>query len=105
MASCGLKNGTAVIRPTRNQVTIVFPNEHQTDNRVRAFQVVQIPARDAGFRFRVGGVAGAELLKIVATSRPEPLFAEQQAVAVGPFRQLDAALTPLPGISASRSTN
>ena len=75
---------------TSGKVTIVFPNEHQTDNRVRAFQVVQIPARDAGFRFRVGGVAGAELLKIVATTRPEPLFAEQQAVAVGPFRQLDA---------------
>ncbi len=75
---------------TSGKVTIVFPNEHQTDNRVRAYQVVQIPARDAGFRFRVGGAAGAELLKIIATNSPEPLFAQQQAVAVGPFRQLDA---------------
>jgi hypothetical protein len=77
---------------TSGKVTVVFPNKYQTDNHVRAHQVVQIPGTDSGFRFRfrVGGAPGAELLKVIATTRPDPLLSRQQTVAAGPFRELQA---------------
>ncbi|HUY36033.1 MAG TPA: DUF4384 domain-containing protein [Pirellulales bacterium] len=52
----------------------IFPNSSQPDNRVRARQPVQIPARDDLFRFVIGAPFGKELVKVIASTEPiDPL--------------------------------
>ena len=73
---------------TSGGTTVLFPNEAQTDNRIVAGEVLEIAGPDAGLRLAVGGPAGAELIKVIASNRPDEVF-EQAALAVaGPFRNL-----------------
>jgi hypothetical protein len=54
---------------TSGKVHVVFPNKYQTDNRVQAHEIVQIPGGESGFRLTVNGPAGKEVLKIFATEK------------------------------------
>lgn len=77
---------TVVDVGTSGKVHILFPNKHHTDNRVLAHQVLQIPGPDAAYRIRVGGPAGHELIKVIATTRPGQVIRPDQLAEFGPFK-------------------
>ncbi len=52
------------------QVFQVYPNQHQSQNQVKAKEVVQIPAQDDLFRWRIGPPFGTEKIKVIATDQP-----------------------------------
>ncbi len=72
---------------TSGKVHIIFPNDYQQDNRVRAGQTVRIPGKQASFDLRVGGPAGHELIKVIATTGPKPLFNPYDLIEAAPFRE------------------
>lgn len=81
---------------TSGKTHIIFPNQHQTDNLIRAGQTVMVPAAGAPFRLVVNGPPGPELLKIIATPTAVPLFAAGAMVdSGGPFKGLRNSGTPL----------
>ena len=69
-------------------VAVLFPNRHQGDNRVRANTVTEVPDPAARARIEVSGATGTELIKVIASSRPVPLFDVAQLVEAGPFQTL-----------------
>ena len=68
------------------ETTVLFPNRYQSDNLVRANTVTEVPDAAGRAHVTVTGPAGAELIKVFASSRPVPLFDAAQLGAVGPFR-------------------
>ena len=72
------------VGPSGN-TTMLFPNAAQRDARVRARQVVEIPAPGAGASIRVGGPVGRELIKVIASTSPVPLFDAAKLTGAGPF--------------------
>lgn len=65
--------------------TVLFPNRYQADNRVRANTVTEVPDPASRARIAVSGMTGAELLKVIATSHPTPLFQAAQLAEAGVF--------------------
>ena len=72
------------------ETTVLFPNRWQSDNFVAAGRALEVPDRDAGFRIVVSGGVGAELLKVVASTEPVPLFEARQLAEAGDFRVVRA---------------
>ena len=72
------------VGPTGN-TTMLFPNAFQREARVRGGQTVEIPAAGSGAQFRVSGPVGRELIKVIASTRPSPLFAPGQMAQSGAF--------------------
>ena len=72
------------VGPTGN-TTMLFPNAFQTDARVRGGQTVEIPAPGSGAQIRVSGPVGRELIKVIASTSPSPLFAPGQLTQSGAF--------------------
>ena len=68
--------------------TVLFPNRYQADNRVRANTVTEVPDPASRARIAVSGTTGAELIKVVATTRPAPLFAGTQLAQAGVFQTI-----------------
>ena len=68
--------------------TVLFPNRFQADNRVRANTVMEVPDPASRARIAVSGTTGAELLKVIATSRPTPLFEAAQLAEAGVFQTI-----------------
>lgn len=68
--------------------TVLFPNRFQGDNRVRANVATEVPDPAARARIQVSGTTGAELIKVIASSRPVPLFDVAQLAQAGPFQTL-----------------
>ena len=92
------------------ETTILFPNEYQSDNLVRANRVLEVPDPASQSRIVVTGVTGTELLKVVASTRFIQPFEALQLIASGPFqvlrtraqgaaRSLKVAMTPDPNRS------
>jgi hypothetical protein len=67
---------------------VIFPNKYQTDNFVRAGQVVDVPGRKAGFDFIAGGPQGTDLITVVASGNKRSLTSGQNLAAVGPFQAM-----------------
>ena len=80
------------------QTTILFPNEYQPDNLVRANRVVQVPDRASLSRIVVTGTTGTELIKVIASTEPVAPFRAQQLAAAGPYQVVNA-----PGQGVARS--
>ncbi len=72
------------------EATVLFPNQYQSDNFLAAGRALQVPDPSAGFRFVVTGDVGVELLKVVASTRPIPLFEASQLAEAGPFQVVRA---------------
>lgn len=75
------------------RTTVLFPNAHQSETRVRANQVVEIPSRESKANISVSGPTGQELIKVIASTKPTPLFAAAKKAGragAGPFATLDA---------------
>ena len=73
------------VGPTGN-TTMLFPNAFQTGQPgCEAGQTVQIPAAASGAQFRVSGPVGRELIKVIASTNPSPLFNPGQLTQSGAF--------------------
>ena len=68
--------------------TVLFPNRFQADNRVRANTITEIPDPSSQVRIAVSGPAGAELIKVIASNQPVPLFDTLQMVDVSAFQSV-----------------
>ncbi|MGE0255650.1 MAG: DUF4384 domain-containing protein [Alphaproteobacteria bacterium] len=68
------------------RTTVIFPNQFSTMNKVTGNTVVRVPAGDAPFRLQVGGPAGANLVKIVASKTDVSLVSSPDYVVAGNFR-------------------
>ena len=75
---------------TSGRVHIIFPNRFQTDNRIQAGETIQVPDPRANFDFQVNGPAGTELIKVIASLDPAPLFRAGDTEPAGPFKALKA---------------
>jgi Domain of unknown function (DUF4384) len=73
------------IGPT-GQVTQLFPSPFQPDNRVFADTPVEIGGSNSGARVTVTGPVGAELVKVIASSKPVTVVSESQLAGSGAFR-------------------
>jgi hypothetical protein len=52
------------------RVAVIFPNFYQRDMRVRAGEVVRIPAEGSNWHIDVAGPPGVEVIKIIASRAP-----------------------------------
>lgn len=66
--------------------TILFPNQYQPNNRVRAQRAIEVPAPDSGSQVVVRGPVGTELLKVIASTEPVDLLEALQLAEAGPFQ-------------------
>ena len=72
------------------QIAMLFPNAHQKDNKVAGNQVVEIPPPTSGASIKVAAPVGRELIKVVASTSPVPIFSTMKMRSAGPFATLDA---------------
>ena len=72
------------------ETTVLFPNRYQSANFVAAGRTIEVPDRAAGFRIVVSGNVGTELLKVIASTEPIPLFEARQLADAGPFQTVRA---------------
>ena len=70
--------------------TVLFPNRYQPDNLVRAGRAVRVPDPRSGARITVTGTVGAELLKVIASTRPVDPFEAGSLSEAGPYRVVNA---------------
>lgn len=70
--------------------TVLFPNAHQTDHKVSGNRVVRIPSSGSGASIKVKGPVGAELIKVIASTSPEPIFGTGKTRSAGPFATVTA---------------
>lgn len=69
----------------------LFPNKWVSDNFVRAGQKIVIPAEGQKFSLKVGGPAGTDVLKAIATNQPKTVIDEENESLMGPFTSLKDA--------------
>ena len=72
------------------QTTILFPNEYQPDNLVRANRAVEVPDAASLSRIVVTGTTGTELIKVIASTEPIAPFEARQLAAAGPYQLVSA---------------
>ena len=68
------------------ETTILFPNQYQSDNLVRANRVLEVPDSASQSRIVVTGTTGTELVKVIASTQPIKPFEAQQLNAAGAFQ-------------------
>ena len=61
-------------RDANANVSVLFPNRFQQDNRIQQNLRMSVPRPDAGFRVRIGAPFGHELLKAVVSKKPLPFI-------------------------------
>jgi len=66
--------------------TILFPNRYQSDNLVRAHEVLEVPDPASRSRIVVTGTTGTELVKVIASTEPIAPFEARQLAAAGPYQ-------------------
>ena len=74
---------------TSGKVHIIFPNEYQKDNTVKAGQTYRVPAKDAKWTFKLQGPAGRNMLKAIATIEDVSLLAQTETRTAGIFREIN----------------
>lgn len=72
------------------QTTMLFPNAHQKDNKVPGNRTVEIPSPASGAGIKVSAPVGRELIKVVASTSPTPLFPAVKMTRAAPFPRLGA---------------
>ena len=82
------------IGPSGNVVKL-FPNTFQKESWVRAGRTITIPDPNSGSQIRVSGPVGAELIKVVATTKRLKLVRDDLLKDAGPFQSLDGGTETL----------
>jgi hypothetical protein len=67
------------------RTTTLFPNAYHPDNRLRGNQVYQLPGPNAGYKLHIGGPAGVNLIKVIASTTATPILAGRASERSGGF--------------------
>lgn len=73
---------------TSGKVHILFPNEHQKDNLVKAGATYQIPPKDAKYLFKAQAPAGEDVVKAIATLEKVALVSQSDCKPAGDFQEV-----------------
>jgi hypothetical protein len=82
------------VGPT-GRVSRLFPNPYQPDNHLFANQPVQIGGGGSSAQVVANGVAGVELIKVIASSRPLTTIPESHLQGRGHFRAVTGGVETL----------
>lgn len=74
---------------TSGKVHIIFPNEFQENNSIKAGQTYRIPAEDAKWTFKLQGPAGKNILKAIATIQDVQILAQTYTKKAGIFKEIN----------------
>ncbi len=80
---------------TSGKVHIIFPNEYQQDNLIKAGQTYRVPAEEAKWTFKIQGPAGKNILKAIATLENIQLLAQNDVKKVGIFQEVNKSESQL----------
>jgi hypothetical protein len=69
----------------------LFPNKWMTDGFVKAGQEIAIPAEGQKFSLKVGGPAGTDVIKAIATNQEAKVIDEENEEIMGPFSAIKDA--------------
>ncbi|MCF4152407.1 DUF4384 domain-containing protein [Dethiosulfovibrio sp. F2B] len=69
----------------------LFPNKWMTDGFVKAGQEIAIPAKGQKFSLKVGGPAGTDVIKAIATNQETKVIDEENEEIMGPFSSIKDA--------------
>jgi hypothetical protein len=73
---------------TSGKVQILFPNEHQKDNLVKAGATYRIPPKDAKYLFKAQAPAGEDVVKAIATLEKVALVSQSDCKPAGDFQEV-----------------
>ena len=69
---------------------VLFPNEYQSNNFVRAGRAIEVPDPSSRSQVVVTGALGNELIKVIASTKSAPLFDGVELRNAGPFQMVRA---------------
>ena len=72
------------------ETVVLFPNEYQSDNFVRAGRAIEVPDPSSRSQVVVTGTVGNELIKVIASTKSAPLFDRMELGDAGPFQMVRA---------------
>jgi hypothetical protein len=81
---------TVIDLDASGRTTVLFPNRFQTDNLVRGNTVVEVPDPGSSAEITIAGPAGAELIKVIASTERVTLFDATRLAEAGAFRTIKA---------------
>ncbi|WP_169730615.1 caspase family protein [Calidithermus chliarophilus] len=88
------------------KLTVIFPNEFNSDNRVEENELVEVPGRKVGsFNFRAVEPAGTSRVLAIVTTAPLNLYRSGPGSLSGQFKTLDFTGRQLPDLAATMSRN
>ena len=70
------------------KILVLFPNKWVQNAQVKAGQVVRIPAEGQKFSMKVGGPAGVDVIKAIATNQETQILDPENQQLMGPFSVL-----------------
>lgn len=73
---------------TTGKTHIIFPNKYSKTNFVRAGTTLSIPRRNDGFRIKVEGIRGREVVKVIATTKPVTIIPKKYLSRTGYFKEI-----------------
>ena len=82
---------------TSGKTHVIFPNRYEPNHFLPAFTTLQIPGKGKKYHIGVGGPAGAELLKVFASTTKAPLFPASMLEKAGPYQHVSASSKDIAG--------
>ena len=72
------------------ETVVLFPNEYQSNNFVRAGRAIEVPDPSSRSQVVVTGTLGNELIKVIASTKSASLFDGVELREAGPFQMVRA---------------
>lgn len=72
---------------TSGEVKVLFPNEYQKDNLVKAGNTYSVPGEEAKYIYKADKPYGVEIVKAIATLKEVALYKSEEVEPTGPFQE------------------
>lgn len=73
---------------TTGKTQIIFPNNFQRNNYIKAGDTIVIPQKIDNFDFKVTGKRGKEVIKVIATMERIEIVPQQYLISAGSYKQI-----------------
>jgi len=73
------------------KIYVLFPNKWVSDNFVKAGETIHVPAQGQKFAMKIGGPAGVDVVKAIATNVETKILDPENQRLMGPFTVLEDA--------------
>lgn len=77
------------------QVTLLFPNAYQIDNRIKGGATLEVPGPGTGAEIKVQPPVGTELIKVIASTKPIEVVYERDLTGSGVFKSIAGGTTTI----------